>query len=74
MIDKVDYDYCPICRGELSFWGYIKECKNGCYEQYKGYVTVFDEIIYDDENIKLKKEIDYWRKDDRYLIKIMGGK
>lgn len=70
LIDKVYYDYCPICCGELSFWGYIKECKNGCYRQYKGYVIVFDEMIND--NIKLKKKIDYWRENERYLLKLMG--
>lgn len=67
---KIDFEDCPICCGELVYWNYVKECKNGCYEQYAQHVLVFDEVITDD--LKLKKKIKYWRENDRYLLKLMG--
>jgi hypothetical protein len=80
---------CPICNGQLKhdeLW-YETRCLNGCYsiDKFDSYQDRFR--IFENEFIlargdypnkwqraqKIIDEIKYWKKNDRYLIKILSG-
>ncbi|MDF2534339.1 MAG: hypothetical protein K0R18_496 [Bacillales bacterium] len=79
---------CPVCESEMTWYnGSNKICRNGCYTTYGGYgyidYYVFDEkvaSIWDDDNFivkyldrkSIKKKIEYWRQDDRYLLNLLS--
>lgn len=82
-------DKCPICDSEInkisqSYWN----CRNSCFaiDKLNSHVflfRIFDEIfsLVNDNNYPNKEKhmlniinkIKYWKENDRYLIKIMGG-
>jgi hypothetical protein len=84
---KFDYHHphCPVCESEMIRSSYYDPiCKNGCYRMHAGYGWIdyylFGEHIariWDDDfkfwdKRKIRKKVEYWREDDRYLIHLLS--
>lgn len=73
---------CPICEDKLFKDLNNLYCKNSCFVVRNGYVFI-DINIYEDnfrlmhdrfnwwKKRKINKKINYWKKNDRYLIKLL---
>lgn len=69
------YENCPICNRKLEAGRFSIVCRNKCYAEFNNYVLIFRMYIggfYFSE--ELEKMINYWKKNDRYLMEIMEGK
>ncbi|MNJ90543.1 hypothetical protein D3C87_81420 [compost metagenome] len=78
-------EHCPICESEmLIINGHMMRCKNKCYILFRNgwvrkdvvfgeeFITTSEDTV-DSRNIekRFKKTLAYWKKNDRYLIKLM---
>lgn len=64
------FEDCPICDSKLV----DRKCKNGCFEDHKIYIKIFDMNIYlnEIENVNvITKLIKHWKENERYLTKFM---
>lgn len=65
--------YCPICEKKLES---DRKCRNGCFEDNTYYLSIFGKVIssFDiDCEEKFAAEVLYWKKNERYLAKIISG-
>lgn len=81
------FNKCPICDGELIIILNNCHCKNNCYsrtnslnkmnETIFGKTFVFDFEEHSERWKEVEKDLNneliYWKENDRYLAKILGG-